>query len=529
MKPVYGLGRYFGFVARRERIMSPVWIICIAGFALIFTAMYPGLFPDKESMLIMAATMNTPAMVALMGPVYGMEAVTPAILMAQKCLLWFAVAIAVMNIFFVNRHTRMDEELGRHELLRALPFGRLTPAASTLLGAVALNAAIAVITAVGIIALNIEGTTAAGAWVYALSLGAQGLLFAALTLLAAQIFSTSRAALGSGFALLGLFYVMRMFGDMSGNVLSSISPMGLGLRVSAFYENHFEPIWILLAEAAAVGCAALAVCVRRDLGEGVLPARKGRRHASRFLQGEFGLAWRLSRGMMLAWSAGMLVMGVTYGSVLDKIDTFVSGNEMIQKILSAAGDYDIASNYIVLVFAVGALLAAVPVISILHKIRTEEKQGRLDQLFSKSVPREKMLLSYLILAFLESVAALVLLAAGLYGAAQGTGMVELGALMKDALVYLPALWVMIGLCTLLIGAFPKLVPLIWVVFAFSFMMTYFGALFDFPDWAHKLSPFGNIPQLPVQEFSVVPLVVMTLLAVVLAVTGVIRYRQRDIS
>lgn len=529
MKPVYGLGRYFGFIARREKIMSTVWIACIAGSALVFTAMYPGLFPDKESMLMMAATMNTPAMVALMGPVYGMEAVTPAILMAQKCLLWFAVAIAVMNIFFVNRHTRMDEELGRHELLRALPFGRLTPAASTLLGAVALNAAIAVLTAVGIMALNIEGTTAAGAWVYALSLGAQGLLFAALTLLAAQIFSTSRAALGGGFALLGLFYVMRMFGDMSGNALSDISPMGLGLKVFAFYENDFAPVWILLAEAAVVACAALAVCARRDLGEGVLPARKGRRHASRFLQGEFGLAWRLSRGMMLAWSVGMLVMGVTYGSVLDKIDTFVSGNEMIQKILSAAGDYDIASNYIVLVFAVGALLAAVPVISILHKIRTEEKQGRLEQIFSKSVPREKMLLSYLILAFLESVAALVLLAAGLYGAAQGTGMVELGELMKDALVYLPALWVMIGLCTLLIGALPKLTSLVWVMFSFSFIMIYFGALFDFPDWAHKLSPFGNIPQLPVQEFSSVPLVVMTLLAVVLVVTGVIRYRQRDIS
>lgn len=529
MKSVYGLGRYLGFIARRERVMSPVWIACIAGSALVFAAMYPGLFPDKESMLIMAATMNTPAMVALMGPVYGMEAITPAIIMAQECLIWFALAVAVMNIFFVNRHTRMDEELGRHEMLRALPFGRLTPAASTLLGAFVLNAAIAVITAAGMVALNIGGTTVAGACVYALSLGVQGFLFAALTLLAAQLVSTSRATLGSGFALLGLFYIMRMFGDMSGNALSSISPMGLGLKVSAFYENHFAPVLILLAEAAAIGCIALAVCARRDVGEGVLPARKGRKHASRFLQGEFGLAWRLSRGMMLAWAVGMLVMGVTYGSVLGEIDRFVSGNEMFQKILNAAGDYDITSNYIVLILAVGALLAAVPVISIMHKIRSEEKQGRLEQLFSKSVPREKMMLSYFTLALAESFAAPTLMVVGLYGAARGTGSVALGALMKDALVYLPALWVMIGLCVLLIGAFPKLMPLVWVVFSFSFIMTYFGRLFDFPDWVHKLSPFGNTPQLPVQEFSITPLIVMTFIAALLVIVGITRYRQRDIG
>jgi len=34
-----------------------------------------------------------------------------------------------MNIFFINRYTRQDEELGRQELLIALPIGRLTDSA----------------------------------------------------------------------------------------------------------------------------------------------------------------------------------------------------------------------------------------------------------------------------------------------------------------------------------------------------------------------------------------------------------------
>ncbi|SBW03837.1 conserved membrane hypothetical protein [uncultured Eubacteriales bacterium] len=529
MSSLHGFGRYLRFIARRERTTSLLWIVCVAGSALLFAGMYPSLFPDKESMLIMATTMNTPAMVALMGPVYGLDKVSTAIIMAQECLIWFALAVAIMNIFFVNRHTRMDEELGRHEMLRALPIGQLTGAAAVLFGALALNGCISLIIALGLLALNIGGTTAAGAFAYALSIGTQGFLFAVLTLLAAQIFSTSRGTTGSAFTLLGLFYVMRMSGDMSDNAFSVISPMGLGLRVSAFYEDNFTPILVLLVEAAIVGAAALAVCANRDLGEGVLPARKGREHASHFLRSEFGLAWRLSRGTMFGWGIGMFVMGATYGSVLGQIDAFVNGNEMFQKILSATGNYDIVNNYIALILMIGALLAAVPVMLLANKLRSEERHGRLEQIFSKSVRREKLFLSYLALALAESFVSLVMTALGLFAAAQSTDTVELGALMADALAYLPALWVLLGLCALLIGALPRLTGLAWAVYAYSFVMMYFGRLFDLPEWAHKLSPFGNIPQVPVQEFSAAPLAVLTALAFVLTAVGITCFRQRDIG
>lgn len=524
-----GFLRYFRFIVRRERKMSLIWIICITGSALLFAGMYPDLFPDKESMLIMAATMNTPAMVALMGPVYGLESINTAIIMAQECLIWFAITAAVMNIFFVNRHTRADEELGRHEMLRALPVGRLTGASATLFGAFVLNAAISLIIAFGLMALDLEGITAAGAFTYSLSIGVQGFLFASLTLLAAQMFSTSRGVSGSAFTLLGLFYIMRMSGDISGNILSKISPMGLGLQVSAFYENNFMLVWILAAEAVFVGGAALFICAGRDLGEGILPAGKGKEHASRFLRGELGLAWRLSRGTILAWGIAMLVMGATYGSVLGQIDTFVNDNEMFKKILNAAGTYDLADNYIVLILAVGALLSSVPVMTLACRIHSEEKHGRLEQLFSKSVPREKLYLSYIMLAFAESFMAPVLMVLGFYASSQGTGAVEPGTLMRAALVYLPSLWIMLGLCVLFIGAIPRLTPLVWVVFSFSFIMMYFGRLLDIPEWIYKLSPFEHIPQLPVEEFAAAPLVVMTLLAGLFLSAGIAGYIRRDIG
>ena len=78
------LGTYLRFICRRERISSVVWIICIAGFAAIFAGIYPGLLPGQAEIVQMAATMSNPAMVAMMGNVYGMENLTQASVMAQE-------------------------------------------------------------------------------------------------------------------------------------------------------------------------------------------------------------------------------------------------------------------------------------------------------------------------------------------------------------------------------------------------------------------------------------------------------------
>ncbi|MFV0352984.1 MAG: ABC transporter permease [Oscillospiraceae bacterium] len=527
-----GFGKQLRFIARREKFASLLWVICIAGSSILFVGMYPGLFPDKESLLIMANTMNTPAMIALMGPVYGLEAITPAMIMAQECLIWFALATAIMNIFFVNRHTRADEELGRSEIFFSLPVGRITPALATLFAAFVLNISISVIIALGMLMLNIAGSSLAGILLYSFSIGIQGLVFATLTLLVAQVFSTSRATSTCMFGVLGVFYALRMFGDLSGNALSIVSPMGLGLQISAFYKNHFWPLAILLAEAVAAGVAALCICAARDVGRGLLPPRKGRMHASRFLQSKLGFVLRLCRGTILAWGIGMFAMGAIYGSVVGQIDTFVSDNEMFKKILDVTGGYDIASNYTVLVLLIGAMLAAVPVMNLVNRIRTEEKSNRLESLLSLSVSRTKMFGCYIGIAFAQSFLSLILLALGFYTGAYGTTALSLSSLLQAVLAYLPALWVMLGLCTLLTGGMPKLLPLAWGVFAFSFVILYFGRLFDIPEWAHKLTPFGNIPQLPIQEFStesMIALTIMTVLSILLVIIGLARYKRRDIG
>ncbi|MCL1927155.1 MAG: hypothetical protein FWF95_08550, partial [Syntrophorhabdaceae bacterium] len=254
---------------------------------------------------------------------------------------------------------------------------RLTNPTATLFFAFLVNLAITLAIALGLIATGIDGIQVAGAFVYAGSIGASGFLFAGLALLMAQLFTTARGAMTGAFTLMGVFYIMRAFGDMSGNMLSYISPMGLGLKVSSFYENNWWPIPVLFALTIVVSVAALLICRRRDLGEGVIPASAGKRHASRFLQTPLGLAWRLTRGSFAAWSIGMLVLGATYGAVVGEIEAFVMNNEMFQVLLGIGGDGEaiageVAAAFVALILAVMAMIAVVPIITITNKIRAEE-------------------------------------------------------------------------------------------------------------------------------------------------------------
>ncbi len=49
----------------------------------------------------MAVTMANPAMVAMVGPVYGAEHYREGQMMANEMLLFTVIAVVIMNIFFV--------------------------------------------------------------------------------------------------------------------------------------------------------------------------------------------------------------------------------------------------------------------------------------------------------------------------------------------------------------------------------------------------------------------------------------------
>jgi ABC-2 type transport system permease protein len=518
--------RLLRLTARRDRSNATIWTIALAGLAAAIAAYYPALFPDQASLQAMATTMNTPAMTSLMGPVYGLGHLSISIVMAQECLIWFLLASAIMNILLVTRYTRADEESGRTETLLGLPVGRLSVPASVFAWAVVLNLMIGLLTALGLLGVNLPGTTPAGAFSYGAVLAACGLAFAGITALLAQLFSSSGATLASSFVVLLAAFVVRAAGDMNGADYAVVSPFGLALRVFPFDANRFWPSAVLLIQAVVFAAVAMWVCALRDQGSGIIPARPGRIHATGMLRTPLGLAWRCGRGMLAGWAAGMVVIGLVYGAVVPNLQDLLSRGGTMGALVTMDAGASMVDNYIALISMICALIASVPLMLTVLRLRSEETKGRTDQLLALPVSRVRLLGSQLLLAFLASLVLPGLSALGLWlGAGSARSGIE--AVFGACYVYLPAMWVMIGVAAILVGLLPKVTGLAWAVFGYSFLAMYLGRLAHLPAAATRVSPFGNIPTLPIEAFSWWPMIVLSLIAVLLCTAGLAGYRRRD--
>src|SRR5699024_12822291 len=96
-------------------------------------------------------------------------------------------------------------------------------------------------------------------------------------------------------------------------------------------------------------------------------------------------------------------------------------------------------------------------------------------------------------------------------------------------VYFPGVVLMVGIRGFFIGFLPKFTSFVWFYITYSFFVLYLGGLFQFPDWLEKLTPFGYIPQVPVEDMEWMPVLILTVIAVVLIFVGFVGYRRRDIE
>jgi ABC-2 type transport system permease protein len=524
-------GQLMLFVLWRDRLWLALWTVALLVLATSFAPVILQVAGDLTTQPALIETLSSPAMVALCGPSYGDE-YSYGSLYAQFMLVWVILAFAVMNIMFVARHTRKDEEEGRAEMIGALPVGRNANLLAVLLTALGVNALLALLTGLIIPLFGIRSMDFAGAMVFGLAIGTNGLFFAGVTALFAQLFSTSKSTLGSSLAILGAAFLLRATGDVSSEILARVSPMGLVERSEAFVGNHLWPALILALVSFALCAVAFVLSAIRSSGQGMLPVRRGRAHATVFLRGELGFAWRLSRGVMIAWAAAVFLLAASYGAVFNDFDAFISGNQINRAMLGIRGDTsDIMAPIISTTILVMSIVAAIPVVVVALRLRSEESRGRVEQLLALSVSRVSLIIRDAIIAFLLAFILQALTALGMWGAAVATmdEPMEFALLFKTAMNFLPAVLVFAGLGLFFVGAAPRLTALIWVYLAYSFFATYLGGLFDLPLWVENSSVFGLLPRYPVRDIEPVRIVALCALSIVLVAVGAFAYRQRDLT
>lgn len=522
-------GRLSRFNLRRDRIRIPVWLLSLAVLTFVVALAFTDLYETAEDRQGIAETMKNPAMEAMVGKGYGLDNYTYGAIMANQMLLFTAIAVAIMSILFVVRHTREDEEGGRIELIRSLPTGRLANLNATVIVVCGVNVLFALIVGLGLYALGIESMDLEGSLLYGAALGVTGVFFAMVAAVFAQALENSRGAVGLSFAVLGVSYLIRAAGDVGDGVLSWFSPLGWVLGTEVYVNNYWCPIVLTIAAAAVLTVLAFYLNAIRDLGSGFIPAKPGRKHASALLRGPIGLSFRIQRTGLIAWAIGIYVIGASYGSIFGDLESFLEEVEMMQELINPVESASLTDQFIPMLMSIMAMISTVPVLMSVLKLVGEERKERTEHLLSRAVSRTRLLAGSFVIAIVTSFAMLSLAGTGLWSA--GTVVVEdelgFGKIYGAAMVYLPAMWVMIGVAVLLIGFAPRFTGLVWAYLCYSFIVVYLGNLLKFPSWMANLSPYGHIPQLPVDNMDYMKVSVLTIIAVVLTIAGFIGYRKRD--
>jgi len=558
------------FMLRRERIISSVWI---ASILFVVVGLVPAMREvlDAESRAALFAMIENPSLVAMMGPAYTLVNENFGGLYTTMMLLLSALTTGLMSILLVIRHTRADEEKWRYEVVRSLPVGRLANLNAALITAAVVNILLSAAVGFGMYLLGDESMSFNGSMIWGACLGVTGLVFAAVAALFSQLSSSSRSALGYSFAALALLFLLRAPGDMeirvvsgevvTGNMetLSLISPLGLILRTKPYVGDHWQPVLILLGVAIVFAAAAFYLNSIRDIDQGMIPARRGRAEGSSLMSSPFGLSFKLLRTALIVWVLGMFTLGAAYGAVAGEVDQFMVSNDVWQQLMIgpagiemmndagytpeqtlefirvavAEEGYTLTELYMSTITNIMGVFTIVPLLIFMLRVKSEEKDIRAELVMSAPVSRAKYLMGYAAIAFASAVVLQIVQAVGLYSVGisvlESPGELSMQFLLKANLIYVPAQWLMLGAVIFLIGILPKAAGLAWGFFTLAFLLVLFGRMDIFPEWTQKLTPFGHVPQLPMEEINFFTLGVLIAIGAILTATGFFFYRKRDIN
>jgi ABC-2 type transport system permease protein len=529
-----GTGILTRLALRRDRIMIVSWVYVLAAFAYVSVVSTNKLYPTAASLQAFAAGAGADRVTrAIYGPAGDLN--TLGGLATWKLSVFGVVGVAVMSMFIVVRHTRGDEDAGRLELVGAGAVGRLAALTSGLLTALLANLVVALLVAVG---LAVPGLPWGDSLAFGLGMAAAGCVFAAITAVAAQLAGSRRPAIGIVTSVIALAYLLRAVGDAASPgswaaSLSWLSPIGWSQQLRPFGPLDWWVLVIPVLFTIAVTAVAYVLAGRRDLGTGLLPVRPGPAVAGASLDGPLGLAWRLQRGTLLAWAAGLAVYGLVIGALATGIGPLVGDNAAARELfVKLGGQTGLVNALLAAMMGFMGVAAAIYAVQAALRLRSEESSQRAEPVLAAGVGRIRWAWSHLVFAVAGPVVLLVLvgLTTGLvYGAHTGDMGKALGQLLGAALVQLPAVWVLAGIAVALFGLVPRLATAAWGALVAFLLLTEFGSFLNLSRWATDISPFSHVPKLPGGTFTATPLLWLTAIAVALIAVGLAALRRRDLA
>lgn len=517
---------------RRDRIRSTAWVLGIGVLAFYFANAIQLIAETPEELRSLTVMFADPIGRMMTGPGFGMEDPTHERFFSSGYVLYLYILIALMSVFTVVRHTRVEEQTGRAELVRANVVGRH----ATLTATLALTVLANVIAALLIwAAAQAGGFAAEGSTLVALGGLAVGLFFAAAAAVSAQLSESSRGASGMAGGLIGLAFLIRMGGDAAepgGSALSWFSPLAWSQQTAPYVEDRWWPLLLPVGFAVVLVWLGYWLSTKRDVGASLLPTRLGRAAARPSLGTPLGLAAHTLKGGLRGWGIALLLTGLMFGSFAQTmVDAAGDLPEEMQQIF--AGE-DMMLGYLAYMALFMAVFIGAAGVSGLQQLRGEENRGRAEYGMSAPVGRTTWLGAHLTVLVVGVLLILVLVGIGMGLGAMASleedGGQYFGKLMLAGFMQAPAVLALIGIVTALFGWLPKIAGAVgWVIVGFGGVMSTFGQLLELPEAVLNLNIFGHLSDYPVEDIAWAPVVWLTAIGAAGIILGLIGFNRREIN
>lgn len=408
--------------------------------------------------------------------------------------------------------------------------GRRADLAAALTLTMGAGALLAAVVAGGLVAF---GMPVAGSVAMALITAAAVGTGAGLAAFAAQLTTGVGTSVGLSFATFYVLHLVRGVGAMMGGGalwLTWVVPQGWWENLRPFADERWWALLPALAWVALNVAVAFLLADRRDLGMGLLPARRGREHGPWWLRSVTSLLWRLDRITLTAWALAVAAIGAVIGYLGAGAMADYADMAWVQDMGAELGvaPEDTFFTYVILVFAFP--IAGHAIFTAL-RIRREETAGTAELLLAGPLRRRTWALAHATAGFIYPVMLLIVLGVAV-GTGSGLGGGRYGADIARFTVFTvslsPAVWALVGIAVLLHGVLPRLaVAVSWSMLGIGILAEIAVKTGVVPEVVFLLvSPFPHVN--PHYQANWAPYVLLPLLSLGFVTIGLWALRRRDL-
>lgn len=516
---------------KRDWKKIAIWVLSLslfsAGLLPTFVELAKG-----EGLVGMYETLKNPAMIAIIGPssAKDVESYHLGAMYAHEMLFFSALFAIILSVLHVISRTRMSEEFGISELVRSFSLGRQANSLAVMVEVFLIHCIMALAIAGILLSFSVETISFEGAFLFALSIALSGCIAAVVSLCMGELFSHSSTAKGVSFALIIGLYILRGATDLSNPKLSYLNPLAWSYLSFPFTENNWKPVLYALIFCSIILVIAFFLEAKRDLGFAYIPEKEGRSNAKKSLLSIPGLFFHLQKFAIFSWLFVFFILSASYGAIYGDMETFLDSNTMLKQMFTQTG-VSLEVSFSIVICIVMLQLVAVFSMSIVHRLYTEEKNLRLNQVYSTQIKRSEVYWTGLGIAVFVAFIAAALVALGLGGTALLV-MSESSMNLRDFFIiiinFVPALLFFIGISALFLGFAPKFLPFSYFYLAYSFFINYFSSILTIHPFFLKITAIPWLSKNPLDTFDLPSFFLLLVLSFILLVLGFIGYRKRDL-